>query len=250
VELNGINPGTGYDQIAVSGPIVLGGALSLALGFSPPIGTTFNIISNSGAGAVNGTFAGLPEGATQLVGGTTLKISYVGGDGNDVTLTAIAGATSTVVVPLPNPSVFGQAVTLTATVTGAAPTGTVQFMDGAVDMGAPVPLVSGQAMFVTSTLIAGGHPITAVYSGDAGNLPSTSPVVTQMVNPAATSMAITSALPAVLNAGQSVTVSVVVTANAPGAGTPTGTVAVQDGASPLCTVTLAVRRSIRQARTR
>src|SRR5262249_20617694 len=38
---------------------------------------------------VAGTFAGLPEGATFVAGGQTFQISYTGGDGNDVALTAI-----------------------------------------------------------------------------------------------------------------------------------------------------------------
>jgi hypothetical protein len=38
---------------------------------------------------VNGTFAGLPEGALFTQGGITYSISYVGGAGNDVVLTEI-----------------------------------------------------------------------------------------------------------------------------------------------------------------
>jgi hypothetical protein len=52
-----------------------------------PLGTTFTNIDNDGADAVIGTFNGLPEGATvHSLNGLT-QISYVGGDGNDVTLT-------------------------------------------------------------------------------------------------------------------------------------------------------------------
>jgi hypothetical protein len=38
------------------------------------------------------------------------------------------------------------------------------------------------AAFTTSALTQGTHSITAVYSGDANNLTSTSPVVQQVVN--------------------------------------------------------------------
>ena len=178
---------------------------------------------------------------TFSVGGTNLQVSYVGGDGNDVTLTVVTGAavaTTTAVTGAPNPSVFGQSVTLTATVTGSSPTGTGQFRDGATNLGAPVALAGGQAQLVTSALAVGAHSITAVYGGDSGNQGSTSPVFTQTVNAAATTTAIVSALPGTLAPGQSVTVNVIVAAVAPGAGTPTGTVDVTDGGSPLCTVTL------------
>jgi Ca2+-binding RTX toxin-like protein len=64
-----------------------------------PVGTTFTVIDNDGTDPVGGAFASLPEGATfqvtavTVVNGTTVtqtqsyRISYVGGSGNDVTLT-------------------------------------------------------------------------------------------------------------------------------------------------------------------
>jgi alpha-tubulin suppressor-like RCC1 family protein len=66
-------------------------------------------------------------------------------------------------------------------VTGIAPTGTVQFKDGSTNLGGPVPLVNGAASFTTSMLGLGQHNITAVYSGDVANGPSTSNVVVQTV---------------------------------------------------------------------
>jgi hypothetical protein len=51
------------------------------------VGATFTIINNDGTDAVTGTFAGLAQGATFVVGGETFQINYKGGDGNDVTLT-------------------------------------------------------------------------------------------------------------------------------------------------------------------
>ena len=92
------------------------------------------------------------------------------------------GATSTVVLSSLNPSLVGQSVTFTATVTGTTPTGTVQFKDGAANLGSPVALVGGTAAFSTSSLAAGTHSITAVYSGDADDATSTSPPISQAVN--------------------------------------------------------------------
>src|ERR1051325_632558 len=92
VELNGTTPGSGHDQLNVTGTVNLGGAtLSIiSLGFTPAVGSTFTIIANDGADAVTGTFAGLPQGTILTVGTTPLQISYTGGDGNDVVLTVLS----------------------------------------------------------------------------------------------------------------------------------------------------------------
>ena len=93
VELNGPVAGTGYDQASVTGTVALGGTLDVALGFVPLNGSTFTIIANDGSDAVVGgtTFSGLPEGATFVAGNVTFRISYAGGTGNDVVLTAVSG---------------------------------------------------------------------------------------------------------------------------------------------------------------
>jgi hypothetical protein len=57
--------------------------------YSPPAGTTFTIIDNDGTDPVVGTFQGLAEGAFITQNGLNLKLSYHGGDGNDVTLTVL-----------------------------------------------------------------------------------------------------------------------------------------------------------------
>ena len=93
IDLNGINIGSGYDQIRLRTPITLGGALNVALTFTPVIGTTFTIINNDGGNAITGTFAGLPQDALFAANGVNLQISYTGGDGNDVTLTRLAPPT-------------------------------------------------------------------------------------------------------------------------------------------------------------
>jgi len=66
-----------------------------------------------------------------------------------------------------SPAVVGQSVTLTATVSPAGATGTVQFKDGGADLGPPQPLdAAAQAMLTTSSLAVGFHGLSAVYSGD------------------------------------------------------------------------------------
>ena len=94
-------------------------------------------------------------------------------------------ATTTSVVSSSNPSTFGQSVAFTATVTGSSPTGTVQFKDAANNLGSAVALSGTSAQLTTSSLSAGTHSITAVYSGDPNNQPSTSSPIAQVVNGAA-----------------------------------------------------------------
>jgi len=55
----------------------------------------FTIVSNDGADAVTGTFAGRPEGATVVFNGVNLRLSYAGGTGNDITLSAPLPVTTT-----------------------------------------------------------------------------------------------------------------------------------------------------------
>src|SRR3989454_575874 len=98
-------------------------------------------------------------------------------------------ATTTSLTSTPNPSIVGQAVTLTATVTPAVadalvPGGTVAFRDGATVIGTAT-LVNGRATLVTSALAVGTHSLTVAYSGDLDFSASTSAAVTQTVNAAA-----------------------------------------------------------------
>jgi autotransporter-associated beta strand protein len=111
VELDGPAPGSGYDQLSVTGTVALGNAsLGVSLGFDPPAGTAFTIINNDGVDAVGGAFNGLPEGANLSANGRPLQITYGGGSGNDVVLTRISPpATFTSVTNLGNGQVQLQA---------------------------------------------------------------------------------------------------------------------------------------------
>ncbi len=94
--------------------------------------------------------------------------------------------TSTTLTALPNPSVVGQTVTFTATVTpNPGSLGTMTFLDNGVVLpgGANVALVNGQALFATTSLALGTHPITAMFSGGASFNPSTGTIAGgQIVN--------------------------------------------------------------------
>ncbi len=90
-EIAGTAPCTGYDQLQVTGTVNLTNATltpSLLNGFVPKAGDSFTLIQNDATDSITNTFQNLPEGSTLTVGTSVFKISYVGGDGNDVTLTA------------------------------------------------------------------------------------------------------------------------------------------------------------------
>jgi len=71
-----------------------------------------------------------------------------------------------------NPSTIGQSVTFTATVTPSEATGTVNFKNGATQLGSPVALSSGIATYTTAVPTCIRHnAITAVYSGDSNDNP-------------------------------------------------------------------------------
>jgi fibronectin-binding autotransporter adhesin len=96
IELNGLIAGSQHDRVIVTGTVTLGsGALSTSLGFTPAIGSVFRIIDNDGTDAVSGQFFNLAEGSTFAAGGKTFRISYVGGSGNDVTLTSVTDVSIT-----------------------------------------------------------------------------------------------------------------------------------------------------------
>jgi LPXTG-site transpeptidase (sortase) family protein len=175
------------------------------------------------------------------VGSHSITAIY-NGDANFLTSTSAAltqtigqDATTTALSSSANPSVVGQVVTFTATVTAnppgaGTPTGTVTFQDGGVNIAGCVnqALVAGVATCNDSFAGVGSHSITAIYSGDANFLTSTSAALTQTIGQDATTTALSSsANPSVV--GQVVTFTATVTASAPGAGTPTGTVDFRDG---------------------
>ena len=97
--------------------------------------------------------------------------------------------TTTQLAVAPNPSVVGQAVTLTATVStaeAATLSGTVTFfVDGQPRSPVEVPQVNGVAQVSLSTQISDGtHSITAVYNGKSNLAASVSNTVSLVVAPA------------------------------------------------------------------
>ncbi|MBV9662095.1 MAG: Ig-like domain repeat protein, partial [Acidimicrobiales bacterium] len=213
-----------------------------------PTGTvTFvdNASTTIGSGTVS-TTGGVTTATLTLSGLAAGPHSVLAAYGGDTTFTGSTSPTPAAVtvnqastsVSVSNgtdPSLFGEPVTLTATVnptSGANPTGTVTFFDNANPIGTQ-PVSGGQAQLTTAGLAVGDHPITATYSGDSNFAGSTTTATfTQTVNPAATTASLlSSSNPG--TAGQQVTYTATVTVNAPGSGTPTGTIGFTDGGNPV-----------------
>jgi subtilisin-like proprotein convertase family protein/plastocyanin len=197
-------------------------------------------LATLGTTALNG--AGIATFITSTLGGGPHSITAVyNGNANFltstsslVTQTVNKASTSTARSSSLNPSQFAQSVTFTATVTssGGTPAGTVTFKDGLATLGTTSLNGAGVATFSTSSLAVGSHSITAVYNGNANFSTSTSPALTQTVNQASTTVAL-SATKSTTHFRESVTFMVTVIPST--AGTPTGTVTFFDGATQMGT---------------
>jgi Bacterial Ig-like domain (group 3) len=101
-------------------------------------------------------------------------------------ITGIPATPTTTALAVPATATAGDSVPFTATVSPTAAAGTVQFKDGATDIGAPVAVVSGVATS-SWTATVGGHNITAVFTpaNPANFAASTSTPQTLQVAPAA-----------------------------------------------------------------
>jgi hypothetical protein len=253
-----INPiGTTTTMTATPRPSVFGQAVTLTA-----------TVSSSGAGTPNGTvqffdggtaigspatlngsgvatlqYSGLPAGGhslTAVYGGSS---SYASSNSSAISQTVNQASTSTTLRASPSSGVFGQSITFTATVApvspgGGVPSGTVQFKQGATVLGSATLDGSGVASFTTSALGTGSDTITTVYNGD-GNFQGGSPAtgVTEAIDKDNSSVIVTSSDNAPV-AGETIQLTVTVSAAAPGSGTPTGTVTLQQGANTPQTATL------------
>ncbi len=131
----------------------------------------------------------------------TIRAVYVGNfnfEGQVATTAQAVGAVATVtgIASSANPAAYGESVTLTAVVgdavpTPGAPSGTVTFRSGEDVLGtAELETVDGrrQASLEVDGLAAGSHEFTAEYGGDESRSASTSPVLTQEMTRAASTL--------------------------------------------------------------
>ncbi len=150
-----------------------------------------------------------------------------------------ASTTTTVSASPISGDIYGQTITLTASVTVNAPSasgipdmGTVTFYDGSAATGillGSAPLTAGSAFINVSNLsvnTAAGHTITAVYSGDTSYVASTGTLSGYQVAPAGTTTTLTASPASGDVFGQTVTLTATVSATPAVDG---GTVSFYDG---------------------
>ena len=242
--------------VSPAGPVTQGTSVVLKATLSP----------TSAAGSVTfkdgGTTLGqavVTGGVAQLstsslgVGSHTLGASFA--PANPAAFTAAAASPVTlVVVPAPpgattttlavtpaGPVGQGTPLTLSATVSPSAATGTVQFydQDGTAALGAPVPVVQGKATLPVSSLGLGRHPLSATFTSSAGNyLGSVSGQVTLIVaTPTTTSLSLSPSGP--VQPGTRITVTAAVSPAAAG-----GTLEVLDGTAVVASAAAAQGQAV------
>ena len=211
------------------------------------VGPTGTVNFKDGAASITGCSAVSLAGSgntrtsacstSALTTGTHSVTAVYGGKAGNLASTSSAlsqvvnagvSASTTAVASSANPSTAGANVTFTASVTGVAPTGTVNFKDGIASItGCSAVTLTGSgntrtAACSTSAFTAGTHSVTGVYGGNAGNLTSTSAALSQVVKAVSTSTLASSANPSTTGANVTFTASVTGVA-------PTGTVNFKDG---------------------
>jgi hypothetical protein len=200
---------------------------AVALGSPQPVSGGIATLTTSAltAGSHSITAVFTPTNTSAFTGSTSTAITYV--------ITAAATTTSTAVTATPaSPQLSGTSVTFTATLTPATAAGTVQFKDGAANLGTAQPVSSGTATLATSTLSVASHSISAVFTPTNSSLftSSTAPALTYVINagPTTTTTAVTAAPASPQVSGTSVTFTATLTPS-----NAAGTVQFKDGASSL-----------------
>jgi hypothetical protein len=180
-------PGATSDQVQVTGTVAVSGPLTLdILSGALTVGQSFTLIDNDGADPVSGTFTGMPERTSFALGGQMTRISYQGGDGNDVVLSVLAVTTS-VLTQNAGDTKVGEPWTLTSTVSSTAgvPTGSVSFSADGVSLGTAA-VVNGVATLTIAPATIGTRHVTATFLGTGGFLDSVSAVLSHVVSPGQT----------------------------------------------------------------
>lgn len=208
-----------------------------------------NMVGTAALGG-NGTLASLT--LTGIAGGTHAYTALYPGDstyaaypfGNvTVTVSPFVAASTTTLTASPSPVQAGSNTVLTATIAETqlttAPTGSVNFFDGATQIGStPVgTAASGTTVSAALSPVLNGpgvHTLSAQYSGDSNYTASTSPSVAVTVTaiPTVTTLGLASAS---IAAGASDILTATVTSNA---GVPSGTVTFLSGSTSLGTAML------------
>lgn len=179
----------------------------------------------------------LPAGSDSITAKYQGNSTYGASTSSPLIQVVNALTTATAVSSSLNPSVYGQSVIFTATVTssGGTPTGIVIFYDGTSSIGSGTLSAAGQTSVSVNYLPAGKNSITGVYQGSSTFAGSTSNPLTQTVNTATTATSLTSSLNHAAT-NQPVTFNATVTGQYGGA--VSGTVTFYSGSQSLGSATL------------
>jgi hypothetical protein len=146
---------------------------------------TANVTNNT----VTLSFCGFQGGAHTITAKYNGDPNYIASTSAALTETVNLVASTVTIASTQNPIAFGSGVLLTATVqpsiSGDIAGGTVTFFDGATSLSTVTLPTNEVAQLSLSNLSVGSHAITAKYSGDPNFSGSTSAVLTQTVNLAA-----------------------------------------------------------------
>ncbi|MEI7923958.1 MAG: Ig-like domain-containing protein [Planctomycetota bacterium] len=211
-------------------------------GSGTPSGTVtfFSGATNLGSAPLDGIGQAILSTALATLGHNTLTAIYSGSytntssTSNTLDQHVTQALTTTSLNVSPNPSIYGQSATLSATVTaqlpaGGTPTGTLTFYNGATALGSGTLDANGTATLSTSSLPVGLAPLTAVYNGSPAYATSTSPLVNLVVDAIPTTTSLTGTPnPSVY--GQSVLLSVTVASVSPSVVVPSGVINFYNGA--------------------
>ena len=192
--LNPSTVGQNVTYTATVNPASATGTVEFTTSGSPISGCAAKVVS-SGSAKCTTTFS--------AAGGPWIRAVYSGDNtyatstSANLTQTINKDATITALVSSANPSIVGQTVTYTATVSPAAATGAITFKeDGVAIPGCTKKTIApGTATTCTTTYsTVGWHSIIAVYSGDNTYSTSTSPTLTQVIHGDPTTVTLSSSL--------------------------------------------------------
>ncbi|TFY97100.1 Ig-like domain repeat protein [Ramlibacter humi] len=214
--------------------------IRITKGLGGDTGTT-RVVANDGTielgnAAVSGGAAALTLGAMPL-GQSLIWAAYSGDAANLPSLSSSilqsyrSAATVSVAANPANPSA-GQTWTLSSTVTGSSPAGTVTFKNGSTVLGTSA-LQSGAASYIVPKTAPGSYSITASYSGDAQNADASSNPISANVPIASTTTSLV-ATPNSATTGQTVQLAATVAGYQ-----PTGVVTFSEGNTPVGTANVA-----------
>ncbi|MBG6079082.1 autotransporter-associated beta strand protein [Rubrivivax gelatinosus] len=241
LDINGSTAGSGYDRVVVNGNVDVSGAtLAVTHGYAAASGDSYTVIVNDAADSVVGTFAGISEGGkfNAAGDGTELTTSYIGGSGNDLTLTApVAPTVTSVSSSTANGTYkigdvvtitvrFDSAVNVTGTPTLTLETGAtdrvLNYVSGsgtdtlsfsytvqAGDSSADLDVVSSSALSLNGGTIRDGANQAAILTlptpGAAGSLGANKALVVDGVRPLASSITVSDTA---LRIGETATVTI------------------------------------------